>query len=201
MLTLRLTAEPAETIDADTLLLPVDGQRPALGGGAARAIRASLSALPSGERLEELRLVDDELAALRLSPHDAGIIVGVGRWEHLLVSAAYPHNAADRIHSPEACASMMRTALPRALTVAATGRPLHLDGRPTDQTVRIARVALTLIGTAYRVSLRRSVAALVGGLVEARDAGVGLDVVWSLPMEGALDAAREEARRAGLTRS
>src|SRR5690348_991289 len=88
-----------ESIDADALLLPVDGQLCRLGGASAAALRA---ALPAEERADEMEYVEEELARLKPLAHPAAAVIdGVARWSKLLVSAAYPHNVDGVVYSPQ----------------------------------------------------------------------------------------------------
>ncbi len=186
---LELTDRPAQDIDADTLLFPVDGRRPAPGGGVIRAIRASLSADDAESMRDELDFLDEELAALRLPDGGAAMLTGVGRWDQLLVSAAYPHNVNGALFEPPQYMDLIRRALPHALEFAESDPTLTVGGRPTDQPATIRRVTMTLIGTAYRVSMEQSVRAIGDALIAAHRAGRSQHVIWSLPVEGALDAA------------
>jgi hypothetical protein len=105
-----------ELIDADALLLPVDGQLCRLGGASASALRA---ALPAEERAEEMEYVEEQLSRLKPLAHpSAAVIDGVARWSKVLVSAAYPHNVDGVVHSPQDCARMIRSALPVAIALA-----------------------------------------------------------------------------------
>ena len=63
---LELVAERLEDVAADALLVPVDGKLCRLGGAAAAALRAALSA---DERDDELEFVADQLARMQPLPH------------------------------------------------------------------------------------------------------------------------------------
>ena len=170
-----------EHVDADALLLPVDGQLCRLGGATASALRA---ALDPDERADELEYVEHELAQLRPLAHpQARVIDGIARWRKLVVSAAYPHNVDGAVFDAHDCARMIRAALPEAIVVAA----------PKG----ITTLAATLIGTAYRIPLDLAVRAFVDGVAAAKSPIV---VRWSLPDDAARELAREAARRVGLVR-
>jgi O-acetyl-ADP-ribose deacetylase (regulator of RNase III) len=179
-LQLQLVAIPVERVDADVLLLPVDGQLCRLGGAAARALRFALS---PDERADELEYVEDQLAQLRPVLHpQARLIDGVARWSKLLVSAAYPHNVDGVIHTPDNCARMIRNAIPAALALA--------------EAHQLASVAATLIGTAYRMSAELAVRAFVDGLRTA--AAHHVTVRWSLPDATHRQLAAAAASRVGI---
>lgn len=168
-----------ESLEADALLLPVDGQLYRLGGASTSALRA---ALPADERADELEYVEEALARLKPLPHPtATVIDGVARWSSLLVSAAYPHNADGVVYSPHDCARMVRNALPVALALA------HEHS--------IASIAATLIGTQYRMFVDLAVRAFVDGVAAARGSVI---VRWSIPDAGHRDLALAAARRVGL---
>jgi hypothetical protein len=175
---LEIIADPVELVDADALLLPVDGQLCRLGGASATALRRALA---PDERADELDYVETELARLRPLPHpQARLIDGVARWKHLLVSAAYPHNVDGALHTPEACARMIRSALPAALAAAA----------------ELGSIAATLIGTAYRMPADLAVRAFLDGLAAAARSDVR--VRWSLPDPEHRALAEAARRRLGI---
>jgi hypothetical protein len=96
-LVVEILAARVEHVDADALLLPVDGTICRLGGATAGALRAALT---PEERAEELEYLEDELARLRPLPHpQARAIDGVARWKTIIVSAAYPHNVDGIVYS------------------------------------------------------------------------------------------------------
>jgi len=159
---LEILTERVEHVDADSLLVPVDGAICRLGGAVASALRA---ALPEDERQDELEYVEDALARIRPLQHpDARVIDGVARWNKLVVSAAYPHNVNDVIYGPNECAAMVRAALPVACSVAASAG--------------IQILAATVIGTQYRMPAELAVRAFLDGLAAATSA---ITVRWSLP--------------------
>jgi hypothetical protein len=168
-----------ELVDADALLLPVDGLLCRLRGASASALRA---ALPQSERAEELEYVEDELARLRPLAHpSAAIIDGVARWSKLVVTAAYPHNVDGVVYSPHDCARMIRAALPVAIALA--------------QDQWISFVAATLIGTAYRMPIELAARAFVDGVAAAQGS---LVVRWSIPEPEHRATALLAARNVGL---
>ena len=176
---LELVTARVELVEADALLVPVDGAICRLGGAAASALRA---ALDPTERDDELEYVEHELSQMRPLAHpDARVIDGVARWSKLVVSAAYPHNVNDATFSPHDCATMIRAALPVAITSAAQAG--------------ITSLAATVIGTAYRMPADLAIRAFLDGVASA-DARV--IVRWSLPDPAHLALAREGARRLGL---
>jgi hypothetical protein len=178
----EIRADRVEMIDADALLVPVDGQICRLGGATASALRAALSA---DERADELDYVEDQLARLRPLAHpSAAVIDGVARWSKLVVSAAYPHNVDGVIYSPQDCAQMIRRAIPTAVAAA------------SEQS--IASVAATLIGTAYRMPVDLAVRAFIDGLAAASGA---LVVRWSIPDADARELATAATERLGLAQS
>ena len=175
-----IVSERLELVDAAALLLPVDGQLCRLGGAATGAIRATLD---PEERAEELEYLEEELARLRPLAHpQARMIGGVGRWESIIVSAAYPHNVDGAIHAPSDCARMVRAAIPQALACAGTAG--------------ITSIAAALIGTAYRMTAEQAVRAFVDGLAAARASDV--TVRWSLPDEEHRALARSACQLVGL---
>ena len=151
-----------EHVDADGLLVPVDGQLCKLGGAAAAALR---TALPEDERADEMQYIEDELTRLRPLRHpDAVAIDGVARWSKLVISAAYPHNVDGAVFSANDCARMIRAALPVACDIAARAG--------------VQALGATLIGTAYRMPADLAIRAFVDGLAAA---SATLTVCWSLP--------------------
>jgi hypothetical protein len=159
---LEILPERVELIDADALLLPVDGALCRLGGATAGALRA---ALPADERTDEMAYVEEELARLRPLRHpEARVIEGVARWGKLVVSAAYPHNVDGAVFGPADCARMVRAALPAACAAAAS--------------TGVQVLAATVIGTQYRMPADLAVRAFLDGLLAATSS---LTVRWSLP--------------------
>ena len=177
--TLEIYDSRVEDIDADALLLPVDGQLCRLGGASAGALRAALS---PDERVDEMEYIEEELARLRPLVHPAAAVIdGVARWPKLVVSAAYPHNVDGVSYSPQDCARMIRTALPVAFAAAA------------EQSIQ--SVAATLIGTAYRMPADHAVRAFVDGLAATK---ASIVVRWSIPGAAERALAAAAARRIGL---
>jgi hypothetical protein len=159
---LEITGARVELVDANALLVPVDGKLCRLGGAAASALRLALA---DDERVDEMEYVEDALAQLRPLPHpEARVIDGVARWKHLVVSAAYPHDVDGATFSPTDCARMLRAALPSACAAAAEAG--------------IEVLAATLVGTAYRMPADLAVRAFVDGIASANAA---ITVRWSLP--------------------
>jgi hypothetical protein len=180
LIELEIIHADVQAIAADALLVPVDGVICRLGGAAASAIRASL---PAEERVDELEYVEDMLARLRPLPTGgARAIEGVGRWRWLVISAAYPHNVDGRLFSATECAAILRSALPEAVRACAeTGA---------------RSVAMTVIGTAYRMPGDVAVRAQVDGLAAAAD--VDVRVLWAFREAELVEVARAAAARVGL---
>ncbi|HEV7556104.1 MAG TPA: hypothetical protein VGO00_11640 [Kofleriaceae bacterium] len=175
-----IVADPVELVDADAILLPVDGQICRLGGAVAGALRRALA---PDERVDEMDYVEGELARLRPLPHpEARAIDGVARWPKIVVSAAYPHNVDGRVFSPDDCAGMIRSAIPVAIAL-------------VDE-LAISSIAATLIGTAYRMSAELAVRAFVDGLASAAKHRVLLR--WSLPDAGHRQLAETACNRLGI---
>lgn len=180
LLTLTLALADAQTLDAQALLVPVDGAICRLGGAAAAALRAALA---PDERDEELEYVSDQLAQMcPLADGDARVIDGVARWTQLVVSAAYPHDVNDRQYTPDACAARLRVALPRAFEAAAAAG--------------VRSLAMTVIGTAYRIPGDLAVRAQADALAAA--ARVDLHVMWAFRDAALLEVARASVARLGL---
>jgi O-acetyl-ADP-ribose deacetylase (regulator of RNase III) len=170
-----------QDVEAEALLHPVDGLACVLGGAATQAIRA---ALPPDERMDELEDLEVRMKELKpLSDGDARVIEGVARWNWIVVSAAYPHNAGDRIFTPEDCAARVRTALANAFQMAGDHQ--------------IKSIAVPLIGTQYRMPVATAVNAFADGLASARDCGIR--VLWCAPDVEALALATAACARLGLT--
>lgn len=169
---IEIRDERIELIDADAILLPVDGALCRLGGAVASALRA---ALPADERADEIEYVEHALSQLRPLAHpQARAIDGVARWKHIIVSAAYPHDVDDTTFSPEACAAMLRAALPQALAAV--------------EALGLTTLTATLIGTQYRMPVDLAVRAFVDGVARSR-----ITIRWSLP-----DPTHRELARARL---
>ncbi len=180
MLEVEIVDSRVELVDADAILLAVDGQLCRLGGAAASGLRL---ALRPDERAEEIDYLEDELARMRPLPHpQARAIDGVARWRKIIVTAAYPHDVDGATFSPDACARMVRSAIPAAIAVA--------------EELALASLAATLIGTAYRMSADLAIRAFVDGLAAAARRRVLLR--WSLPDPDHRQLARDACVRLGL---
>jgi O-acetyl-ADP-ribose deacetylase (regulator of RNase III) len=118
-----------------------------------------------------------------LADGEARVIDGVARWSHLVISAAYPHDVNDQHFSPEACAARLRVALPRAFEAAATAG--------------VRSLAMTVIGTAYRIPGDLAVRAQADAIAAA--ARIDLNVLWAFREAPLLEVARAAAARLGLT--
>lgn len=179
MVPVEIVADRLEHVDADALVIPIDGQLCRLGGAAASALRASL---PAHERADELEYVEDQLARMRPLPHpQARAIDGVARWKHLIVVAAYPHDVDGTTFSPDACARMVRAALSAAISQA--------------DALALSTLAVALIGTQYRMPLDIAVRAFADGVAVA----IGrVTVRWSLPDAETRTLADAALRRLGL---
>lgn len=161
--------------------MPVDGAICRLGGAAAIALRA---ALDPEERDDELEYVSDQLERMRpLADGDVRVIDGVARWSHLVISAAYPHDVNDRHFTPEVCAARLRIALPRAFEAAAAAG--------------VRSLAMTVIGTAYRIPGELAVRAQADAIAAA--SRVDVHVMWAFREEPLLAIARAAVARLGLT--
>jgi len=162
-LVVEISAARLEHVQADALLLAVDGAICRLGGAAAGALRA---ALPPEDRTDEMAYLEDELARLRPLVHpQACAIDGIARWRTIIVSAAYPHNVGGIVYSADDCARMLRAAIPGAIALAAD--------------LGLASLAAPLIGTTYRMSVDHAIRAFADGLAGA--AKQPITVRWSLP--------------------
>jgi hypothetical protein len=176
---LELKVADVQDVSADALLVPVDGALCRLGGAAASAVRA---ALPADERDEEMEYVSEMLARLRpIANGEARAIEGVARWSWLVVAAAYPHNVDGRTFDAADCASMLRSALPSALRAA--------------EHVGASALAMTVIGTAYRMPGDVAVRAQIDGLAAST---AGVRVVWAFRDPALIGVARAAAVRTGL---
>jgi hypothetical protein len=112
----------------------------------------------------------------------ARAIEGVARWRWLVVCATYPHDVDGRTYDAAACAAMLRAAMPAAAVAAAQAGARTL--------------AMTVVGTAYRMPGDLAVRAQVDGLASA--AVTGLRVVWAFRDAKLVDIARAAAARVGL---
>jgi hypothetical protein len=179
-LVVQIVEPRVELIDADAILLPVDGQLCRLGGAVASALRA---ALPPDERADELEYVEHELAQMRPLAHpQAHAIDGIARWRKIVVSAAYPHDVDGAVFSPDDCARMIRAAIPTAIGVV--------------EELGYESLAATLIGTAYRMPVDLAVRAFADGLAAAAKRCVV--VRWSLPDAAHRELADAACKRLGL---
>ena len=179
MLDLELVRRDVQDVDADALLVPVDGALCRLGGAAGAALRA---ALPTEERADELEFVGDALERLRPLPDgEARVIDGVARWRWLVVSAAYPHSKDGRIYTALECAQHLRGATARALATAVGSD--------------VGAIAMTVIGTAYRIPGELAIRAQLDGLAAGRQ--LGIRVRWAFRDDALLDIARRIAGQLG----
>ncbi len=178
---IEIVEQRVELVDADAILLPVDGALCRLGGAVASALRA---ALPPEDRADELEYLEHELSQLRPLPHpQARAIDGVARWSKIIISAAYPHDVDGATFSPDDCARMLRAALPQAIAV-------------VDE-LGLTTLAATLIGTAYRMPVDLAVRAFADGVAAATRR---VTVRWSLPEATHRELALAACARLGLDR-
>jgi hypothetical protein len=178
----EIVTERLEHVEADALVVPVDGQLCRLGGAAASALRVALRSDATSAEIcaDELEYVEDQLARLRPLPHpQARTIDGVARWKQLIVVAAYPHDVDGATFSPGACARMVRAAVPSAIAQAAEPSSL----------------AIALIGTQYRMPIEIAVRAFVDGLAAASGRVL---VRWSVPDAEIRALAESALHRLGL---
>lgn len=179
-LEVSIIADRVEFVDADAILLPVDGQICRLGGAVASGLRLALS---PEERADEMDYIENELVRLRPLAHPrAQEIDGVARWSKIIVSAAYPHNVDGALVTPNDCARMVRSAVPMAIALAAQ--------------LQIPSLAATLIGTAYRMPPDLAIRAFVDGIAAASKHSIHLR--WSLPQLTYRQIARTECERLGI---
>jgi hypothetical protein len=173
--------EVVEAIDAEALLLPVDGRLCVLGGAATNAIRAALAA---DEIESELEFLTHQLKTLRpLADGDARVIDGVARWSRIVVSAAYPHNVNDKLFSMGDCARILRVSIGKAIE--ATER------------ADLRSLAMTVIGTSHRLTPDLATSAIADGIASARKSSVM--VRWAIPDSAIRTMALAHSQRLGLS--
>ena len=155
---ITLLQEDINNVSADGLVLPVDGQICVIGGtAAARAFKASFAEeAEDAEEQQELYLyAEEDVQRLQPLPHGkCRIIQGNDRWPNLVVAAAFYHNVNDVVFTSGQACSLLTNAIRNAVCASAAHG--------------IDSIALTLMGTTYRVSARESIAAMIAGLAAAR---------------------------------
>jgi hypothetical protein len=108
-------------VEAEALVLPVDGRICVIGGTAAAS--ALKSSFEPEDRVEEFRAVEDAARALRsrpggFPPGTAALIDGASRWSYLVVVAALLHQMNDTAFGEADHARTLHRALVGALSVA-----------------------------------------------------------------------------------
>ena len=168
---ITLLQEDINNVIADGLVLPVDGQICAIGGTAAsNALKASYAreAESSEEQIELYAYIETDIS--RLKPLDHGhsrIIPGNETWKFLVVIAAFYHNVNDQIFSSQQAGDLLTRAIQSGVRESAK-RSLQ-------------SIAMTLMGTSYRVTAKESILALTHGLSAASRERI--EVKWCIPSD------------------
>jgi hypothetical protein len=165
---ITLLQEDINGVSADGLVLPVDGQICVIGGtAAARALKASFAAEAEDEeeQFELYGYAEEDVLRLRPLAHgQCRIIEGNDRWPHLVVVAAFYHNVDGVVFSAGQACTLLTNAVHSVVRASA--------GRGIDT------IAMTLMGTTYRVSARESIAAMSEGLAASRRENI--EVKWCI---------------------
>ncbi|WP_319587879.1 hypothetical protein [uncultured Desulfobulbus sp.] len=155
-------------VDADGLVLPVDGQVCAIGGtAAAKALKTSSThEVESVEEQGELYVaVEEEIARIKPLRHGyAKVIEGNETWGHLVVAAAFYHHVNDTVFSPQQASALLTSA------VRNTAEESVKNG--------LQSIAMTLMGNTYRLSARESIMAIMKGLASTQ--AEFIEVKWCI---------------------
>lgn len=158
---IRLTFDDIANVNADGLVIQVDGSQCDLGGPAAsKALKYSID---SEDRMEIFGYLENDVKKLRpLKRGGAKIIHGEGAWEYLVIIAAVPHHVNDVIITQSQFASILEKSIFNCVI--------------ESHKMRLKSIAMTTIGTGYRLSPELSISSIVKGLYTNRR--LDIEVVW-----------------------
>ena len=158
---IRLTFDDIANVNADGLVIQVDGSQCDLGGPAAsKALKYSID---SEDRMEIFGYLENDVKKLRPLKHGgAKIIHGEGAWEYLVIIAAVPHHVNDVIITQSQFASILEKSIFNCVI--------------ESHKMRLKSIAMTTIGTGYRLSPELSISSIVKGLYTNRR--LDIEVVW-----------------------
>lgn len=190
---IEILCERVEHIDADALLIPVDGPvKVLLGGGALAGIKGAMleERLKRPEPDETMQEVHRELTEereefeqqvpVRIPRGSARVVDGIARWERLVLADCLHHNQGTEIFAPEAHAAGVRRGVQAAVAAA--------------EEAGLQSLLMTPIGTATRISVEASIAAIAQGLADRRNARI--TIRWTF-----IDSHRSTAAAADVARA
>jgi O-acetyl-ADP-ribose deacetylase (regulator of RNase III) len=165
---ITLLQEDVGKISADGLVLPVDGQICAIGGTAtAKVLKESFAreAEDAEEQIELYTYAEDDVFRLKPLQHgSSAVIPGNEVWLHLVVIAAFYHNVDDVVFSQQQACDLLTRAIQSGVRVASRHN--------------MQSVAMTLMGTTYRVTPEQSILALTKGLAAVREEAI--EIKWCI---------------------
>ena len=186
---LNLLQQDIKEVSADGLILPCDGNICVIGGtAAAKALKASFAneAEDNEEQIEFYVGIEDDVKRLRPLPHGtARIIDGNETWPWLVVIAVLPHHVNDVIFTPAQFSTILKTGI--------------ANGINGSLNRELKSVALTLIGTTYRITADQSIKAIAEGLSAARRGNI--EVNWCILDNRHFELAKRTCRYLNLIAS
>ena len=168
-------------VTAEGLFCPVDGDICVLGGpAAATALKNSFDA---EERDELFGYLEKDVKRLCPIPHGAArIIDGEGQWDWLVVLAALPHHVNDAIITEDHFAHILERSI--------------INGIHTSCEKAIKSIAMTVIGSSYRLSTEVSIRSAVKAICKCRRENI--KIIWSFLDEDQLALAAESFSQLGV---
>lgn len=166
---ITLLQEDINNVSAVGLVLPVDGLIGCDIGGtvAFNALKASYSkeAESLEEQMELLSYIEGGIKKIRpLTDGHSRVFIGNETWKSLVVIAGYYHNARDRIYTPQESADLLTQAIQ--------------SGVRESVKHNLQSIAMTLMGTTYRVTAGESIFALAKGLAAVKNERI--EVKWCI---------------------
>ena len=141
--------------------------------------------LGSEEQIEFYEGIEDDVKRLRPLPHGAArVIDGNETWPWLVVIADLPHHVNDVIFTPAQFSSILKTGI--------------ANGINESLNRELKSIALTLIGTTYRITADQSIKAIAEGLAAARRGNI--KVHWCILNNHHLELAQRTCKHLNLIR-
>jgi O-acetyl-ADP-ribose deacetylase (regulator of RNase III) len=165
---ITLFQEEIGNIQADGLILPVDGQICAIGGtAAAKTLKSSFYKETEDleEQVELYTYLEEDVFRLKPLRHgSAAVIDGNDTWAYLVVIAAFYHNVDDVVFSSNQACELLSRAIQNGVREAVRHN--------------LQSIAMTLMGTTYRVTPQQSILALTKGMAVVRRENI--EIKWCI---------------------